>query len=300
VLAEAPLATEQANWRALDGRMLSGTNALRTPGKFEAWAAYDYSNPDLDSGFRSGDAALNTLVVGGDIKLSEHLLAGASAGFTDNKGDFGSGGYDLMQTTATVYVGYGMGPWYAGATLGGGDLDYDDVHRDVTLGTGSRTETGSTRGYTVAGRLLGGYWFTYDEWLHGPTAKYTYQRNVVRAYQEQGAASTTMSFDQQERRSSILSLGWQASGRFANIRPYARLAWEFEMEDDERSVTAGVYGMGGSFSVPVYRPDDNWMQFSLGAAADFGKVTGYITGSGTAAKDDGDSYAITVGVRIPM
>lgn len=300
VLAEAPLAAEQANWRALDGRMLSGTNALRTPGKFEAWAAYDYSNPDLDSGFRSGDAALNTLVVGGDIKLSEHLLAGASAGFTDNKGDFGGGGYDLMQTTATVYVGYGMGPWYAGATLGGGDLDYDDVHRDITLGTASRTETGSTRGYTVAGRLLGGYWFTYDEWLHGPTARYTYQRNVVRAYQEQGAASTTMGFDQQERRSSILSLGWQASGRYANIRPYARLAWEFEMEDDERSVTAGVYGMGGRFSVPVYRPDDNWMQFSLGAAADFGKVTGYITGSGTAAKDDGDSYAITVGVRIPM
>ena len=40
--------------------------------------------------------------------------------------------------------------------------------------------------------------------------------------------------------------------------------------------------------------------FNLGAAADFGKVTGYITGSATAGKSDGDSYAITLGVRVPM
>jgi len=52
--------------------------------------------------------------------------------------------------------------------------------------------------------------------------------------------------------------------------------------------------------VPGYQPDDNWVQFNVGAATEFGKVTGYIAGSGTASKSDGDSYAITVGVRIPM
>ena len=125
-------------------------------GKFEAWAAYDYSNPDLDSGFRSGDATLNTLVVGGDIKLSEHLLAGASAGFTENKGDFGGGGYKLSQTTGTVYVGYGEGPWYAGATLGGGDLDYERRPPQHHAGRADRApRPAAPGGYTVTGRLLG-------------------------------------------------------------------------------------------------------------------------------------------------
>jgi outer membrane lipase/esterase len=300
VLAEAPLATEQANWRALDGRMFSSINT-RPMGKFEAWAAYDYSSQDFDSGFMTnGDANLNSIVVGGDIKLSPHLIAGMMAGYTQNKGDYGSAGYKLNQTTGTVYVGWGDGPWYAGATLGGSDLDYSDVHRDITLGALTRTESGSTQGYTMTGRLLGGYWFTYEDWLHGPTAKWTYQDIKVRAYQEQGSSSTTMAFNQQDRNSSILSLGWQASGKIANVRPYAKVTWEYEMEDQMRYVQASVYGMGGGFSMPVYQPDSNWFNFNLGAAADFGKVTGYIAGSATAGKSDGDSYAITVGVRIPM
>jgi outer membrane lipase/esterase len=152
----------------------------------------------------------------------------------------------------------------------------------------------------MTGRLLGGYWFTYEDWLHGPTAKWTYQDIKVRAYQEQGSSSTTMAFNQQDRNSSILSLGWQASGKIANVRPYAKVTWEYEMEDETRYVQASVYGMGGGFSMPVYQPDSNWFNFNLGAAADFGKVTGYISGSATAGKSDGDAYAITVGVRIPM
>jgi outer membrane lipase/esterase len=300
VLAEAPLAVEEASWRTLDGRMMSGTNAPGVTGKFEAWAAYDYANPDLKSGFASGDASINTLAVGGDIKLSERLLAGAAVSFAENKGDFGSGGYKLKGTTATVYAGYGAGPWYVGATLGGGDLDFSDVHRNVMLGAATRTETGETRGYSMVGRVLGGYWFNAGDWVHGPFAKYTYQEIKVRAFQEQGSNSTTMAYDQQKRKSSVGSLGWQASGRLGVIRPYARVTWEFELDNDERSVSAGVYGTTGTFSVPAYKPDDNYVQFSVGAATDFGKVTVYVTGSGTTSRSDGDGYAITAGVRVPL
>ncbi len=300
VLAEAPLAAERANWRALDGRMFSSINT-RPMGKFEAWAAYDYSSNDLDGGYMSsGDGSLNSIVVGGDIKLSPHLIAGMMAAYSQNKGDYGSADFKLNQTTGTVYVGWGDGPWYAGATLGGSDIDYSDVDRDITLGTGTRTETGSTGGYMVTGRVLGGYWFKVDDWLHGPTAKWTYQDIKVRAYQEQGANSTTMSFGQQDRKSSIVSLGWQASGMIANVRPYAKVTWEYEIEDDLRYVQASVYGMGGGFSLPAYQPDSNWFNFNVGAAADFGKVTGYISGTATTGKNDGDNYAITLGVRIPM
>jgi hypothetical protein len=90
------------------------------------------------------------------------------------------------------------------------------------------------------------------------------------------------------------------SGNVGGIRPFARATWEYEGQSDERSVTASVYGMNGSFSMPAYKPDSNWGLLNLGAATEFGKVTGFITGSATAGKGDGDSYAITVGIRAPL
>ena len=109
-----------------------------------------------------------------------------------------------------------------------------------------------------------------------------------------------MAFDQQDRNSSILCAGLAGVGQDRQRPPVRSVTWEYEMEDETRYVQASVYGMGGGFSMPVYQPDNNWFKFNLGAAADFGKVTGYITGSATAGKSDGDSYAITLGVRIPM
>src|SRR6185437_13258762 len=42
VLAEAPLAVEQATFRAVDSRMISGLNAPGEAHKLEAWVSYDY------------------------------------------------------------------------------------------------------------------------------------------------------------------------------------------------------------------------------------------------------------------
>ena len=109
-----------------------------------------------------------------------------------------------------------------------------------------------------------------------------------------------MTFGQQERTSFVTSAGWQVSGQIGSVRPFARATWEYEGHADDRDVTASVYGMGGSFSLPAYKPDNSWGLFNLGLATEFGKVTGFITGSGTAGKGDGDYYAVTVGVRVPL
>ena len=49
-LVEAPFAVEDANFRALDGRMWSSLGAPRTQKKLEAWAAYDYGSSDMSAG----------------------------------------------------------------------------------------------------------------------------------------------------------------------------------------------------------------------------------------------------------
>ena len=69
---------------------------------------------------------------------------------------------------------------------------------------------------------------------------------------------------------------------------------------DERSVQASSLSLGGTYTVPVFTPDDNWIQYQVGAAMDFGGVTGFISGSGTGSKSDGDGYGVTVGLRVPL
>jgi outer membrane lipase/esterase len=298
-LAEAPLAVAQAAWRTLDGRMVSSTGAPRSPGKFEAWAAYDYGAPDYSSGFMTGNGDVNTIAVGGDMKVSDKLLAGVMFNYGENKANMGSVGFKLTEPMMTLYAGYGDGPWYLGGTLGAGSLDYS-TNRDIALGTAARTESGDTKGWQFVGRLIGGYWFKAGDWVHGPTIKLTYQEIRVRQFQENGSGSTTMTFGQQERKSFVTSAGWQAAGQLGAVRPFARATWEYEGQSDTRDVTASVYGMAGSFSMPAYKPDNSWGLFSLGASTEFGKITGYLQGSATAGKDDGDSYGITVGVRVPL
>ncbi|HEX6136342.1 MAG TPA: autotransporter domain-containing protein [Casimicrobiaceae bacterium] len=302
VLAEAPLAVEQATFRAIDGRMISAVGAPPTQGKFQAWASYDYGNNDFDGPFVSGNADVNTIAAGGDLRLSEQLLVGVAFSYSENKGDFGggSGGYKLKEPTGTVYVGYGGGPWYVGATLGAGDLDYSDVHRNLQLGALGRTESGEARGWHVMGSVLGGYWFNYANWLHGPFVRLSYQEIHVKAFSERGSDSTALSYGEQERKSLVSTLGWQVAGQIGNVRPFARIAWEFESKDDQRFVSAALVGFDGSYSVPVIRPDDNFFRYALGASADFGRVTGYLVGSATSSRSDGNGYGITVGLRVPL
>jgi outer membrane lipase/esterase len=301
-LAEAPLGVEQATFRAVDARMTSALNESRAANRFNAWISYDFGHNDFDGRFLAGDADVHTVNVGGDIKLSDRLIVGGAFGYSDDQGDFGngSGGFKLKETTGTLYAGYGTGPWYVGATVGAGDLDFSDVHRDIQLGASSRREGGETRGWHAMGSVLGGYWFPYGDWLHGPFARVAYQEIHVRGYAERGSDSTALAFGEQERKSLVTSLGWQLSGRIANLRPFARIGWQLESNDDDRFVSASSVTLGGRYSVPVIKPDNNYLHYVVGVSADLGRVTGYVTGSATSGRSDGNGYGITVGIRAPL
>ncbi len=230
------------------------------------------------------------------------MLIGGMFGYAENKGDFGGpgGGYKLRQPTGTMYVGYGEGPWYVGATVGAGALDYSNVNRNIPIGTAIRTETGQTRGWEYTGRLLGGYWFHFGDVLHGPYARLTYTKAEVHAYSETGSDSTALSYGAQDREQLLWSAGWQVAGNIGSVRPFARVTWEYDSMDQTPSVTATPVSLGGSYTIPGAKPDNSYALFNIGASADFGGVTGFITGSGTAARGDGNYYAITVGIRAPL
>jgi outer membrane lipase/esterase len=301
-LVEAPLAVEQANFRALDNRMWSSLNAPRSQGKLEAWAAYDYSHGDLQAGPTNGSAHMNTVAVGGDMKVSDRMLVGAMFGYTDNKGDFGGpgGGYTLKQPVGTVYAGYGDGPWYVGATLGAGNLDYSDITRLIPLGAATRTESAEANGYEFTGRILGGYWFTMRDLMHGPYARLAWTHAVVKQFSEMSTDSTALTYGEQSRTQLLWSLGWQVTGNLGAIRPYARATWEIDSKDPASSIGVSSVSLAGHYSVPVAKPDNSYALFNLGASTELGSVTGFIAGSATAGRTDGNYWAITVGLRMPL
>ena len=301
-LGEAPLGVEQAVFRTIDARMIGAVGAPRATNKFDAWVSYDYGKKDLSGPFLSGDSKANTIAVGGDMKLTDNLLVGIAFDYTEDKNDFGggTGGFKLRETSATVYAGYGMGPWWVGGTLGAGNLDYADVHRDMQLGPLSRRESGDTTGSQIMASILGGYWFAAGQLLHGPYARLSWQDITVHGFSERGSDSTALSFGEQKRKSFITSLGWQATGQVAMVRPFARVTWEFESKDDDRTVSATPVGLNTTYAMPVIKPDDNYIRYVVGLASDFGRFTGYITGSGTSSRSDGNGYAVTLGVRVPL
>ena len=300
-LGEAPNDVERANWRTLDSRMMSGINAPRAPGKFQAWAAYDYASADIAGTALSGNGNLNTIAVGGDMLVTNNLLAGIQFAYTEYKGDFGAGGGDfkLREPMLTFYAGYGQGPWYLGATLGAGALDYD-TNRSIVLGAMTRTETATTSGYHTVARLLGGYWFKYQNWDHGPFAKLTYENIVVRQFSENGSDSTALTYNQQDYDALFSSVGWQLAGNIQGFRPFARVTWEYNFDADTRSVTAKSNTLAGTYTVPGFTQDDNWWLFDVGVAKDFGRVTGFLSGNVSASKGDGNYWAVTVGIRVPL
>jgi len=304
-LGDAPMGVERANWRAIDGRMMSGVDmaaSTATAKKFQVWASYDYASEDITGTGLSTNGNINTVAVGGDMRLSAQLLAGIAFTYSEYKGDFDNSGgsFKLDEPMLTVYAGYGDGPWYVGGTFGTGNLDYKNIKRNITLGPATRTETGDTNGYHNVARLLGGYWFKYGNWDHGPFGKLTWEKAVVRQFSEQGSDSTALSYGQQENEALISSLGWQIAGNWSGWRPFARVTWEYNYKNDARTVSATPVGLNGTYTVPVSKPDENYALFDLGVSHDFGGVTGYLTGNASAGKGNGDFWAITVGFRVPI
>jgi len=303
ILAEVPLSAEQATFRAIDGRMISSFNQVkRTLPKYETWVSYDFGNDDWKAPFVDGSSDQHTISVGFDSKIYPTLFFGGAFGYSENKGDFGggTGHFKLRETSGTLYAGYGTGPWYVGGTLGVGDLDYSDVTRNIQLGALTRTESGETKGWHAYVSAMGGYWFTYNELQHGPFVRLRYQDIHVHAFAENGADSTALQYGEQERKSFISTLGWQGSTQIGIFRPFARLAWEWEGKDDSRFVSATPVALSGTYSIPTIKPDSNWGRYLLGVSVDMGRGAFFLTGEGTSSRDSGNTYGITVGIRMPI
>ena len=124
----------------------------------------------------------------------------------------------------------------------------------------------------------------------------------MRQFSENGSDSTALTYGQQDNDALWSSVGWQVAGNIQGFRPFARVTWEYNFDADtqagagaSRTRSSGlVHGAGlraGRQLVAVRRRRQPRNSAS---------VTGFLSGNVSASKGDGDYWAITVGIRVPL
>jgi hypothetical protein len=61
------------------------------------------------------------------MKVSDRALVGTMFNYSENKADYGGAGFELTVPMGTLYAACTDGPWYVGASLGGGREDRRDT-----------------------------------------------------------------------------------------------------------------------------------------------------------------------------
>ena len=162
--------------RRADDRPASTRRAR--PSKLDAWVSYDYGHNDFDGRFLSGNADVNTVAAGGDIKVSDRLLDRRRVRLLGQQGRLrrrqrrlqaqGNDGHRLRRLRRRAR-GTSARRSARAISISATSIATSSSARCT------RTESGETRGWHAMASVLGGYWFTYNDWLHGPFARLAYQ-----------------------------------------------------------------------------------------------------------------------------
>lgn len=291
LLAEAALRTRAGQIRAIGDGVIAGRQS--GVGGLHVFAGLDGAEFDIES--RGGGAGLdsrtNSATIGVTARASDTVTVGAAYGRSRNRGTFGldAGGYNARENVWSLFASMKWGGFYGTGIVSMADLDFTDVHRHVTLGTGTRRAESRAEGSNGSAHLAAGYDFTFGRVTIGPTVAVTTQNVTVNGFDESGAGAANLRIHEQKRKSEVWSGGLRASMSFGRWTPWVRLTADKERRDDERLVTATpltLVAIGSSYDVPTYSPDST---FTTGAIGVNGWITDRVSLSVAAFKVQGRS-----------
>lgn len=245
-LAETPVRNQSALatrlWRNAD----QGLSTTQT-GDLNAWASVSGGRTEPNG----HDSSPLTVTVGGDRRMSENTLVGASLSFSDSRPDWGdAGGYKLQDLSLSMYGGYRDGALSITGSLSVATLDID-TRRRVALGAATREHRGSVEGsrFGIGAQLA--YALQHGAVHHGPVVSVLHQVVTVPGFDEtatDGSTSSSLSFRTQKRNSTLFSGGWQAQYHAGDWTPYGAIKFNYDAQADERAL-----GMTGSASTIGYK-----------------------------------------------
>ena len=301
--AEAPLAAYDDHGTTINSHIFQAKNGGET-GDTEFFANLQYGKQDLNASANTMAAENDvwTLTAGLDYRMSDSFSLGAALSVNSSDGDFANGGgIDAIEAMGSVFGVWNFGGGYIDvvATIGSSSLD---IEREIVLGPAVRTETGSTSALHYGFELGGGYVFESGAIKHGPFLSATWQRVEMDGYTEDSNTSSSMWFGDVERESLVGRIGYQlaGSGKLGEsyVRPYLRLAYASESEDNTTYVQAGSATLNGHFTMAGFTPSGDWYEAEAGVAFSIGDSGELLVSyRGRFNDDTQDRGALNIGYR---
>ena len=113
---------------------------------------------------------------------------------------------------------------------------------------------------------------------------------------------TALSFSGQTRNSAVSELGYQATVDVGIWSPFAKVAWDHEFADTNRSVVASLTTISApSFSMPAVLLGTDWATASVGTSVRLGRgITGYAMFLGELGQASANYYGGQLGVNVAL
>ncbi len=296
-----------------------------------AYATVQYGEQDfaLDSVIDAARARVVTVTVGANHRAGERLLWGGALTFgthgnqaaavrLDSRGvigsahaalDFGggyvhgavSGGVTDVAVGRDITLGQPAAVGFFAAFAGGAD---DASAGGVTLGRAVRTETGSVNVRQLGTEAGAGWMFGAPGGLrHGPFAGVSWLQQDIPGYEEAPGTSTSMHFSGFKRGSLVGRAGYQIMAApdayGGEIRPFGRVAYNAEAEDDGIFVTAGSNRLPGRFTMQGFVPPGEYWSADVGVnVAMDDRVNVGVAYTGYFTERHGARYSFSAGAGI--
>ena len=288
--------------RANYDELMSDFQLDREVGSVRGYATVQYGEQDFDgtSAVTGGSADVMSLTLGANHRASDNAYWGVAISLGNHDNDVAGANLDSRPVVASIHgaLRFGGGGYVNGAI--GGGANSVDIERYIELGPTVRTETGSTNA-SQWGAELGMGWLFGDAGTlqHGPFIGALWAQQEVDGFSEDNGTATSMNFAAFDRDSLVTRAGYQLMGSTSSgFRPYARLAYNSESEDDQVFVNAGSNSMPGRFTIGGVTPSEDWMSADIGLNWEFNdSTTAYFSYSGRFSDDSQEQNSINLGLR---
>lgn len=293
--------------RAVNDELMSDFQLNRETGSVRGYATVNFGQQDFDdnsdTNILGGEADMMSLTLGANHRITDNAYWGVALTLGNHDNDVASANLDSRAVIASLggALRFGSGGYVHGAISGGSTSV--DIERYIEMGPTTRTEEGSTNASQLGAEFGVGWLFGSSEGLqHGPFANVNWLSQEVDGFAEGSGSATSMNFSGFDRDSFITRAGYQLMGHMGaegSIRPFARLAWNQESEDDQIVVNAGSNTVAGRFTIAGFTPSSDWMSADLGVNFMMGEdVTAFAAYSGRFSDDQQGRDSLSLGVRV--
>ena len=294
--------------RAVNDELMSDFQLNRETGSVRGYATVQYGQQDYDNNASTnilgGSADVMSLTLGANHRVADNAYWGVALTLGNHDNDVASANLNSRAAIASIggALRFGSGG-YAHGSIGGGTTSVE-IERYITMGPTTRIEEGSTNARQLGAEFgLGWLFGSADGLQHGPFASINYLNQQIGDFAESSGSATSMNYRGFARDSVVTRAGYQLLGNMGSegnsIRPFARLAWNQEGEDDQVQVNAGSNSVAGRFTLGGFTPSQDWITAELGANFQMGdNVTAFAAYTGRFSDDQQSRDGLSLGLRV--